>query len=382
MKQWGSISSKQGVSCIVVSLSLLVSAFSVFARQDEKTIITEGMAAGGSLQSRDAALTRALRNAIEEGVGTLIDSETMVNNFQLLDDRVYSEVKGYVKSYEVLEDNKGEGGVYRLKVKACVALVRLLSDIQALGLIKEKKGNPRLMFLFAESIDGVEQPRVVAQAEVERAFLKRDFPLVDKAQMDMVKSRDATLSWEDPNKAAALGRRFGAEVVVVGQATGDLMDTSRPYGVSVFAYEGRVQAKAIKVDTASLIASESVSAVERGSGRVPTANKALQAAGQKLAMVLMKDIVEKWRSEVYNLTTIQLIIENATFKRNMQLKSGLKTLRSIKSVNERSFTKGILILDIEMFGTPDQLAILLTESEDFNVEVTGKTQNRIDLRFN
>ena len=80
----------------------------------------------------------------------------MVNNFQLLDDRVYSEVKGYVKSYQIIEDNKGEGDVYRIKVKARVALAMLMGDIQALGLIKEKKGNPRLMILFAESIDGVE----------------------------------------------------------------------------------------------------------------------------------------------------------------------------------------------------------------------------------
>lgn len=362
-------------------LAVLLSVGMASAQIEEREIIGEGRAAGSFLTSREEALNRALRDAIEKGVGTLIDSETMVQNFRLLDDKVYSQVKGYVKSYQIISDNQGEGGLYRIEVKAVVALGRLRKSIKGLNIIMEKKGRPRIMVVFSESIDGLQQPGAVTQTEIEKAFLKDNFPLIDRAQMEMIKSRDATLSYADPLKAAALGRRYGAEVVIVGEASSDLVDTSRPYGVSVYVYQAQVSAKAVKVDTASLMASDSVDSLQRGSGRIPTAKKSLKDAGGKLADAMMEEIVERWRSEVYNLVSIQLICQNTTFDKLNLLKGKLRDLDSVKSVDERSFVNHIAIIDVEMAGNTDMLATKLTEFIEPLVEITGKTQNRIDLRF-
>ncbi|MCX7827488.1 MAG: hypothetical protein N2689_18310, partial [Verrucomicrobiae bacterium] len=119
----------------------------------EQDVIADGRAAGTDLKARDEAINRALRAAIEKGVGTLVDSETMTQNFQLLDDRVYSQVKGYVRSYDVISDNNGEGGIYRVKVKAVVALGALRKDIQALNIIKSQKKNPRIMVMGVSRIE-------------------------------------------------------------------------------------------------------------------------------------------------------------------------------------------------------------------------------------
>ena len=53
-----------------------------------------GEGSANLLLARDEAVKRALRRAVEEGVGTLIDSESLAQNFQLLNDEVYSQVKG------------------------------------------------------------------------------------------------------------------------------------------------------------------------------------------------------------------------------------------------------------------------------------------------
>ncbi len=361
---------------------LLGLAQSVYAAIAEREIVAEGLAAGSSLTARDEALNRALRNAIEQGVGTVIDSETIVRNFKLLDDKIYSGVKGYVKSYDIISDNKGEGGLYRIKVRAVVALARLRKDIQALGILRERKKNPRIMVLAVEYIDGLEQPASLVQSKISEVFLQNDFPLIDKAQMERIKSRDATLSFADPNKAASLGRRYGAEVVVVAEAKASLIDTSKPYGVSVFAYECSATAKAIKVDTAELIASRSLSDTKRGGGRVPTANKAIKAVSVQLADVTINDIVENWRHEVYNEVTVQLVCSNADLIKIKDLKKALDEQRSIKSVYERSFTGSVAIIDVELLGDTDFLADLIIEMKTAPLmSITGKTQNRIDLQF-
>ena len=372
---------KLWLGIVILSLGIFLSAKAVLAQIEEKEVIGQGAAVGSSLASREEALNRALRNAIEEGVGVLIDSETMVRNFQLLDDKVYSQVKGYVKSYQILSDNQGEGGLYEIKLKAVVALGSLRKDLKAFNIIMEKKGRPRIVMVFSETIDGLVQPGAITQTSLEKEFLQNNFPLVDKAQMEMVKTRDVTLSYNDSSKAAALGRRYGAEVVIVGQATSDLMDKSRPYGVSVYAYQAQVSARAIKVDTARLIASDSVSATQRGNGRIPTAKKSLEDAGQKLAEVMMNQIVETWRSEVYNRVDIQLVCEEVTLGVLNSFKDSLRNLDIVKSLSERSFVNNVAIIDIEIEGSVDTLAARLNEFISPLIEITAKTQNRLDLRI-
>ncbi len=365
----------------ILLLVIFLSGKMTLAQIEEKEVIGDGIAVGSSLASRQEALNRALRNAIEKGVGVLIDSETMVQNFQLLDDKVYSQVKGYVKSYQIVDDNQGKEGFYRIKLKAIVALGSLRKDLKALNIIMEKKGRPRIVIVFSETIDGLTQPGALTQTSLEKAFLENDFPVVDKPQMEMIKARDVTLSYNDPSKAAALGRRYGAEVVIIGQATSDLVDKSQPYGVSVYAYQAQVSAKAIKVDTARLIASENVSSTQRGNGRIPTAKESLDAAGQELADVMMSQIVEKWRSEVYNLVGVQLVCEKVNLDALNLFEDSLRNLDIVKSLSQRSFVNNIAIIDIEIEGNADILAAKLNEFINPSVEITARTQNRIDLLF-
>lgn len=366
---------------VYVLLAGLVLLSPTYAQVPEKVIIAEGVAAGSDLKARDEAINRALRRAIEQGVGTVIDSESMTKNYQLLEDRIYSQVKGYIKSYNIISDNNGADGIYRIKVEAVVAIASLTKDLEALNIIREEKGNPRIMVLIQEFVDGLEQPSELVQAQIEKEFLTRGFPLVDKSQYQMIKERDVALSYEDPRKAAVLGREFGAEVVIVGQATCNLLETSMPYGVQVFGYTADISAKAIKTDTAAIIATETVSATERGSGRIPTANKALASAGKKLASIMMESIVERWRSEVFNTVSMQLVIENIEANERDILKKDLGAIRGVQGVYERSFGKGILILELTIDGAIWQgFEQRLLELPNIKLQLVSKTGNRIELK--
>lgn len=366
----------------VFSLIIVLMSISfLYAQIPEKVIVAEGMAAGSDLKARDEAINRALRRAIEQAVGTVIDSESMTQNYQLLDDKIYAQVKGYVKSYNIISDNSGADGIYKIKVEAVVAMAVLTKDLQALNIIRERKQNPRIMILLQEFVDGLEQPSELVQAEMEKQFLTRDFPLVDKSQYQMVKERDVALSYSNPEKAAVLGREFGAEVVIVGQATSNLLESSTPYGVQVFGYTADITAKAIKTDTAAVMATETISATERGSGRMPTANKALASAGKKLADTMMSGIVEKWRSEVFNTVNVQIVIEGIQVQDRDILKQDLSGIRGVQSVNERSFNKSILVLDLTIDGAIWQgFEKRLLELPNIKLQLVAKTENRIELK--
>ncbi len=369
---------KKGIFLFV----LWISCTSLSQAAQEVVIETTGIAAGHTLKARDEAINRAMRSAIEQGVGSVIDSETMVQNYQLLDDQVYSHVKGYVKDYEIINEEQVPDNTTRITIRANVALGLLEKDIKALKITWKKRGNPRIMFLFTEMVDGLEQAGAVTQTTFENAFLKQDFPLIDKSQLQSIKERDAALNYADPLKAAELGRRFGAEIVVVGQATADLVDSSRPYGVSVFAYEATISAKAIKTDSAEMMASDSVQKTARAGGRIPAGRDALKMAADELANKLMHQIVDKARSEAFNTVNVQLVGDKAGAKNRQDLMSELRALRGIESVNERSFGNGITILDVQMDGALWQnFEVTLEELQTVSVQVTGKSPDRIEFNF-
>ena len=60
--------------------------------------------------AREKALDEAKRAAIEQAVGTRIESKTVVENFQVSRDQIFSHATGYLKNLEIISEEKTELG--------------------------------------------------------------------------------------------------------------------------------------------------------------------------------------------------------------------------------------------------------------------------------
>jgi len=361
---------------MAIALAATLPACAEFA-QKTVTVTGEG-------ESKDEATMRALRTAVEQGVGVLVSSETMVENNQLISDKIYSAVTGYVSTYEVLEDNGGADGLWEVKVKATVSLAQLRQDLQALKLLIEEKENPRIAIIFREYIDGGELPAPVVQTAFEKYFLKAKFDVVDVGQLEMIKERDATLNYDDPIKAAALGRRFGAEVLILGEASAELGSVRTAHGVKVYSYTANVTVKAIKTDTAKVIAVEEESATARGGGTKgegDIAREALKEAGNELVEELMGSIVEVWRDEVYNVQTVEVVLINATDEEQKLFVAGLKNIDGVEKVIERFVEETTAMYDVLAAGAITKgLAEKIKGIEGLTLSVPSKSPNRLKVQ--
>ena len=346
---------------------------------DVREVIATGTAAGVGEKAKDEALARALRDAVEKAVGVYVEADTMVKNYQLLEDKIYSRVKGYVKSYEIISDNKGEGGITEIKIKAVVSADLLKDDLTGLDIIKSSKGNPRVVILINEYIDGNESPVDNVRSTLEKDFLAKNFKLVDKTQLTAIKTRDVSVSFEDPQKAATLGARLGAEVVITGSANAEFMEKSKPYGVSVYAYSAEANLKAVRTDTAEVIAVVSANSVKRAGGRNLTANEALQDCGKQLSEKIIVDIAEKWRSEIYNTVDMLLFISNADSQTRLSLLQSLKETRGIKEVNEKTYTNNLMEIDLEIEGAAAKVIDKKIMEKMPYLQLKNKTPNRLDF---
>ena len=97
---------------------------------------------GNTGSARNQALKNALRQAVEQGVGVFIDSNTLTQNYELVKDEIFSTSEGYVSNYEVLSEGAASDGT--------VFDVTLSVEVEE-GRIKDKLSALRILHQFQSS---------------------------------------------------------------------------------------------------------------------------------------------------------------------------------------------------------------------------------------
>ena len=119
-------------------LLLLVSAAPHGFAASSWTYQVEGVGAivsADQAAARQKAVRAALREAVEEAVLNVLDTDAVVANIHLLNERLYAEPWPYISSYRVLwEYPDAPGKVYRVRLQAEVALPRVRQALAVLGL--------------------------------------------------------------------------------------------------------------------------------------------------------------------------------------------------------------------------------------------------------
>jgi hypothetical protein len=198
--------------CVIFSILFL----SPSAYAQNTKVVAEGI----SGTSFDAAVRNAQRSAIEQGASVFIHSQTEVENFQLIKDKMFSHTEGYLAGYEILE-KKREDEFYRVKIEATVALNKVKNDLIALKIILESLERPKLMVLVEESYkrSGFEGMHL-AETEMVSLLEAKGFEIVDKDQLALARQQDqAKLALAGNMEVAkTLGLLFDAQYVLLGKA--------------------------------------------------------------------------------------------------------------------------------------------------------------------
>src|SRR5579885_936212 len=93
------------------------------ALAQSQTVTAEGVAGiqgGDQGIARDNALRDAQRKAVEQAVGALVASETLVENFVTVRDNILSKSQGYIQKYAIVKEG-AQGNLYSVTITATVA---------------------------------------------------------------------------------------------------------------------------------------------------------------------------------------------------------------------------------------------------------------------
>jgi hypothetical protein len=130
--------------CSLVTLALSFTLLPTIAAAEEPATVVEVVVEGAGI-SLEAAQKDAYRQAVRTVVGLYVDSKTIVENDELIEDRILSASNGFVKTAKTIPGSAMQkNGIWRVRVRATVEV----SEVSA----RLKKENIAIRSLDGESL--------------------------------------------------------------------------------------------------------------------------------------------------------------------------------------------------------------------------------------
>lgn len=348
--------------------------------------------AGDVAAARDKAIDDAMRKAVQQALGTNIKSETLVKNFQLVEDRILSWSSGYVTKFDILREGAGKYDTYEVEMRALVNLSDLKNDDNALAELLDKE-NPRVMVMIAEQNIGdterwryFEVDMTAAETAIIDAFRSKGFEVIDPGQAKANQDRDAIMAAVegDAKQAAALAAAQQAELIVTGKAVAKVASTTINLG-GMKSCQANITARVVRAGDARIVATASEHAAHPHIDEFTGGTMAIEKAAKKSAETIIGKVVAEAQKNFYNENSITMQVRgHADFAELQKFISTMKHyIRGVKNIYQRSNAGGLAVLDVKILGTAPQLARELTHKnlEAFAVQVTNVVANRIDIKI-
>ena len=331
--------------------------------QDAERVAVRGMADLdlGRAAAEERALAQAFRMAVEQVAGVIIESETLVQNFALVDDQILTRTEGYVTDYNVLFDRE-EDGLLVLQVEVWVAPGRLEDDLRSLGILLRRANYPTVSVeVFASSED--ELPP------------------------------DAGIRYETAAASVLTGRglevvtpgRSGLEPTVRIEGTIEISDQGNAAGLRSAAASGSFQA--VEVMTGRALAATSARANGAGVSDAAARDQAVDRLFDNGLDELLGELVDAWSDRVNNrdqvIVTIRGISALADVETILDEVSG--GFGETRDITQRtvSVDRGTAVLDWRGRSDARALASWLDRHDfgRFDVQVVGIGGNMVQLEI-
>lgn len=340
----------------------------------------EGAAAivdGDKTRARAEAKNQAYRDALEKGVGAYVQGITEMKDFQVIRDKVFSQSQGIVNSFDILREWE-EGGIYYVTAD-CGVSTGALDGVLGPAVI-DMLGNPRVMVLVDESVDGDRPFLSTVEGEVLGIFEKAGYLLVDPGQAGNLDERELEAARQsgDVQKLQDLARNFRADVLIYGRAQGVPFAHQKIEGVDLYGVRSQVQLKAVISQTGYVLGTEVFEQKDKGTSPQDGAVKGFQTASRSAASGLVNKVAYALVSGSAGGVpgrTIKVFVDGVTFSHVRKIKQGLEETAGITAVYQRAFQNGQVELDVVAEKMAEDLAVDL---EGLGVEIHSLTAGTVE----
>ncbi len=313
---------------------------------------------GHGATERDA-LHAAMREAIEQQVGVLVDSQTYVENYRVIHDRIYTHSEGYIAGYDILR-SEYKAGYYEVTIRANVREELLNTDLmsymQKKAVIRANMQDPRIGVIIVDQ-HGTEYPSV--ENTIIKGLHKNGFSrIVDLTQIDAsVKHRIANAVFDgDSSLNGILGSHFNVDYLVTGylnmNADGVPLIDDYPFVGSLNNVAVNLSVRMLNANTGEILYAGSADGQSFNLG--PKAlQEALRKATSPIVKELSKSAIQKAANPEQHVT---LLVTGGVLGTMSEAYARISAIPGVSGVYTRVKQAGVMQIDVDYHGTAHDLA--------------------------
>lgn len=368
---------KSNFSYMIAALVALVAMADFAAASEVKKVRATGQAViyqNDLAAARDKALDDARRKAVEQAVGAMISSSTVTENFELLEDKIFIQSAGYVRSYVVVDESRDGDGIYSVTIDCEVSAGKIDSDLAAIQNLLAQKEMPRVLVMVSEqnigqteggwwSNSGAAISLDVVDNTIFSTWSAKGVKFVDRQVLEGKIRAGAAASGDIANDIAKeFGSLCGADIVIVGRTIATDIGNTYP-GSKLRTLQANTSIRAINVNNAEMLAAVTTTKSASHLNAVTGGTKALELVAKKAAEELLTKVLDRWSRDVGGASALNLTFNGVKKSKQLRLLKTYLTneVRGVENVIQRSFKKGKALFEIKYKGSMQQLIEELEE---------------------
>ena len=327
----------------------------------------------------ERAKRAALRQAVEEGVGTLVTAATRVQNFAVIDDFILTQTRGFVRSYSILEKGIDQPYTYKVLLEAVVDLGKLHLQLDALAVLNEGMGNPRILCIGAKGeAYGISGQWLAAGLNEQIQRTRPLFNLIGPARA------------ADLDSAMGLARAKHADILLWAQAEiGQEEAIKIPFSNADLAKSGwrtascKLNLGVYWVDTGEAITHITETSQASDTDLAAAAARAGAAALDLGADKALVQLARDWQQKFYSGRTLRLIVRGEARLRHLFEVEFSAAKAGVERLYPRNVGPSQTVYDIRASSGAYLLARQVSRMgiAEVDVEVLGVSANVLDLRL-
>ncbi len=338
-------------------IRIAVTAFLLCLAWTAAAIASSVTATGQGATERDA-LHAAMREAIEQSVGVLVDSKTYVENYRVIHDRIYTHSEGYIAGYDVLR-SEYRNGYYEVTIRADVREqllnTDLMSHLQKKAVIRANMQDPRIGVIIVDG-NGEEYPSV--ENSIITGLHKNGFSrIVDLTQIEAsVKHRIANAIFDGDYGLEAIGSHFNVDYLVTGYL--DLNTNGIPL-IEDYPFVGSLNNVVVNLSVRMLNANtgEIVYAGSADGQAFNLGAKAMQEALKKATTPIVKELSQSAIKKAANPEQhVTILVTNNRLGSMSDAYARISSIPGVSGVYTRTKQAGVMQIDVDYHGTAYDLA--------------------------
>ena len=322
----------------------------------------------------------ALRLAVENTLGVLVDSNTLVEKGAVIHDQIYMQSRGFVTDYRVISKSQ-QGGVWSVTIDAVVDDTpnsKLMSELTRLGIINTQLRNPKIAVYVPERHLQYRIPDPAGETAIVKVLIESGFSQVTEVGSRLNIANPLNMTAAEMTSAA---NQLGVDIMIVGESFSESVGDPAQWlpgnqRSNMQSCRARVEAKMFIVKTGQIIATDGKYGSGLDNSQAVASKKALSAAGKQMGEYLVQQITGLYTSQ----QNIEVIVYGAAFQKITQVQTAISAVRGVKSCNISNYEGGRAVFSVAYSGSPQTLFSEMQKATDADLILQSLAYNTLTIQ--